>query len=590
VSGGHGQGGSGRPEPHGSDSGSGFGSVPEREPGSPVPGRVRRARTRLSALPLRSRLALLAALTVALAVAACATACWFLVRAQLVGSLDESLRKNNRVDSSFIVDQVRSGQCSPSRERAPNPFGATVQVVDRQGKSCVIVGRKVETSGSDAAVARGQQPESVHDARPTGGGDDFRVLTTPVAGTDVAVSVARPLTELDNSLRNLALVLALVGGAGVLGAAGAGVALARAGLRPVDGLTDAVEHIARTEDLAVRIPVEGDDEIARLSRSFNAMTGALASSRELQQQLIADAGHELRTPLTSLRTNIELLTRSEETGRSLPPEDRRALLSSVTAQLAELAALVGDLQELSRPDAAPGSAPVGVLALHDVVERAVERVRLRSSGVPLAVRLSPWYVRGDAAALERAVVNVLDNAVKFSPRGGEPVEVVLEGAAGPSAGGGASDAALAAGTAGPPGAAGASGAAGAGTAAAGTGVLRVRDHGPGVPPDELPYVFDRFWRSPSARSLPGSGLGLSIVARTVHQAGGEVVLRPPQSGGAGTEAVLWLPGAPTPPPSEPPAAQPGPAAPPGPPGSPDPSGPVNSPAQPPSSESGPQRS
>ena len=140
-----------------------------------------------------------------------------------------------------------------------------------------------------------------------------------------------------------------------LGAGAAGLAVARAGLRPVDRLTDAVEHVARTEDLTVRIPVEGDDEIARLSRSFNSMTAALATSRDCQQQLIADAGHELRTPLTSLRTNIELLARSEETGRALPPADRKALLASVKAQMTELAALIGDLQELSRPGRGPAA-------------------------------------------------------------------------------------------------------------------------------------------------------------------------------------------------------------------------------------------
>lgn len=470
-------------------------------------------RPALSALPLRSRLVLLAAGTVALAVAACATACWFLVRAQLIGSLDESLRKNNRVDSSFIVGTVRSGQCSPADDRAPNPFDATVQVVDRRGKSCVIVGNKVDVAAGDVAVAKRTQHESVHTSRSHDGrGTDYRVLTSPVADTDVAVSVGRPLTETDRSLRNLALILVLVGGAGVLAAAGAGVALARAGLRPVDRLTDVVEHVARTEDLAVRIPVEGDDEIARLSRSFNSMTAALASSRELQQQLIADAGHELRTPLTSLRTNIQLLVRSEEAGRPLPPEDRRALLESVTAQMAELAALVGDLQELSR-EPSPGSGPVAIVALHEAAERAVERVRLRSSGTPVSARLAPWYVRAEPTALERAVVNLLDNAVKFSPEGGT-VELTLR-----------------------------------------EGTLRVRDHGPGVTDDELPYVFDRFWRSPSARSLPGSGLGLSIVARTVEQAGGEVTLRAAPEG-AGTEAVLQLPGASTPPPG--PSAAPGP--------------------------------
>lgn len=135
--------------------------------------------------------------------------------------------------------------------------------------------------------------------------------------------------------------------------------------------------MARTEDLTVRIPVEGDDEIARLSASFNSMTASLASSRDLQQQLIADAGHELRTPLTSMRTNIELLTRSEETGRAIPPDDRKALMASLKAQMTELAALIGDLQVLSRTGLAGGDGPLKVVSLHDTVRTAIERARLR---------------------------------------------------------------------------------------------------------------------------------------------------------------------------------------------------------------------
>jgi two-component system sensor histidine kinase MprB len=235
------------------------------------------------------------------------------------------------------------------------------------------------------------------------------------------------------------------------------------------------------------------------------MTSALASSRDRQQQLIADAGHELRTPLTSLRTNIELLERSEATGRAIPPEDRRALLASVKAQVTELAALIGDLQELSRPDAAP---TLQVVPLHEITGTALERARLRGPDLTISADVSPWFVRGEAAALERAIVNLLDNAVKFSPPAGR-IDVRLHG-----------------------------------------GLLTVRDHGPGIPAEELPHVFERFWRSPSARSLPGSGLGLSIVARTVHQAGGTIALTPAQGGG--TEAALYLPGAPTAPPDAPP--------------------------------------
>jgi two-component system sensor histidine kinase MprB len=322
----------------------------------------------------------------------------------------------------------------------------------------------------------------------------------------IAVSVAKPLGQVTEPLSSLAWVLLLVSGIGVVGAGAAGLAVARAGLRPVDKLTEAVEHVARTEDLAIRIPVddEDDDEVARLSRSFNSMTTSLAGSRDLQQQLIADAGHELRTPLTSLRTNIELLTRSEETGRPIPEADRKALLASVKAQMTELAALIGDLQELSRSEAQRGER-VQVVSLQDTVESALRRARLRGPELTITADLDPWYVRAEPAALERAVVNILDNAVKFSPEA-STVEVTLH-----------------------------------------EGVLRVRDHGPGIPADELPHVFDRFWRSPSARSLPGSGLGLSIVARTIHQSGGEVSLTPAEGGG--TLVTVRLPGAATPPPS-----------------------------------------
>src|SRR5690606_6103029 len=239
-----------------------------------------------------------------------------------------------------------------------------------------------------------------------------------------------------------------------------------------------------------------------------SMTSALASSRDLQQQLIADAGHELRTPLTSLRTNIELLTRSEETGRPIPPADRAALLASVKAQMTELAALIGDLQELSPPDTGQHSGRTRIVAWHDTVEAALRRARLRGPGLTLDADLHPWYVRAEPSALERAVVNILDNAVKFGPPG-TAVDVRLA-----------------------------------------DGVLTVRDHGPGIPADELPHVFDRFWRSPTARALPGSGLGLSIVARTVQQAGGEVSLTPAPDGD-GTVATVRLPGAPTPPPEVP---------------------------------------
>ncbi|MFF5372117.1 ATP-binding protein [Streptomyces sp. NPDC013187] len=491
---------------------------------SRTPRLVRRFRS----LPIRSRLALLVAAAVAFAVAAVSVTCWFIVQGKLYDEIDNDLKSS--------VAPLRSGEfqaltheCRQTTSDSlgmgsrPKTYGQLVRV---DGKLCLFPSSttQVRVTGDDKAVARNPDPNQ---GRIRDGTDDhgnkLRVLTTavvikdpddllPGVAADYSLVIALPLKGTQSTLNELALILLLVSGVGVLGAGAAGLAVARAGLRPVDKLTDAVEHVARTEDLNIRIPVEDDseDEIARLSHSFNSMTSALASSRDLQQQLIADAGHELRTPLTSLRTNIELLTRSEETGRPIPEADRKALLASVKAQMTELATLIGDLQELSRPDPGQHSDRTQIVAWQDTVESALRRARLRGPELTIAADIEPWFVRAEPSALERAVVNILDNAVKFSPEGGL-IEVRLT-----------------------------------------EGVLTVRDHGPGIPADELPYVFDRFWRSPGARSLPGSGLGLSIVARTVQQAGGEVSLSPAEGGG--TVATVRLPGAAVPPPEAPPTS------------------------------------
>ncbi|MER5551267.1 HAMP domain-containing sensor histidine kinase [Streptomyces sp. NPDC002793] len=462
---------------------------------------------RLRALPLRSRLALLVAMAVAVAVAAVAAACWFVTREQLEQQLDNSLRNSPTVDKSYVEELLASCR-GAGRGPLRSPGSYSLQIIDAAGTVCESPGStRITPTDEDLAVAGGKRGDVLYSA--TGADDQkMRVYTYGLelrpSGEIYAVSVARPEKEVTDPLSTLAWVLVLVAGIGVVGAGAAGLWIARTGLRPVDDLAHAVEHVAETEDLTIRIPAEGEDEIARLSRSFNAMTSSLATSRDRQAQLIADAGHELRTPLTSLRTNIELLARSDETGRAIPPDDRKALMVSVKAQMTELAALIGDLQELSRPDAAqPG--PLQVVALHEITRNALQRARLRGPELTITAELAPWYVRAEPASLERAVVNVLDNAVKFSPAGGT-IDVVLH-----------------------------------------RGELTVRDHGPGIPAEDLPHVFDRFWRSPSARQLPGSGLGLSIVARTVQHAGGEIALRPAAEG-TGTLASIRLPGAPTPPP------------------------------------------
>ncbi|MCO6006367.1 HAMP domain-containing histidine kinase [Actinoallomurus purpureus] len=464
-------------------------------------------------LSLRTRLAVLTSLAVAVAVAACAIGCWFIVRRQLLEQLDQSLSGPNfglgggppgarqggppRGETGSVADICRK----PARDGNDRfrDFLPTVQVVWADGTSCSPKDTSdplVRTTG-DLEVARGVR-NLVHRDGHTQSGVPMRVYTRHDPNGGAAVSIAKPLGQVNEKLDSLAVLLVVVSAVGVVGAATAGLLIARAGLRPVDRLTGAVEHIARTEDLATTIPADGHDEIARLSRSFNSMTRALANARERQQQLIVDAGHELRTPLTSLRTNIDLMLRSETTGRPLPAADKQKLLGNVKAQLLELSHLVGDLLDLSRPESAAGVRVEDDVALHEVVGKAVRRARLRGPGLHIDATVCPWYVRGDAASLERAVVNLLDNAVKFSPQDGT-VAVRLDG-----------------------------------------GELTVRDDGPGIPPEDLPYVFDRFWRSPSARGLPGSGLGLAIVARAVAEAGGEVRLGP--ADGGGTLAWLRLPG------------------------------------------------
>ncbi len=467
-------------------------------------------------LTLRGRLALLTAAAVAFAVAACATASWFLLRDALYKELDRQLQVTSDLGQrmgpgnrmQFMINQALS-DCSseatidPRFLGGPPPGEQLQQIVQESGTRCTIADRGViPVSAADREVAVGRRATATYDGTgldAEGKEMSVRIYTFGFVlqdGRRGAVMTALPLERATGPLGDLAIMLVLVSVLGVVVSAAAGLLTARASLRPVDRLTETVEEVARTEDLSVRIPEEGTDEIARLSRSFNAMTAALEASRERQRALIADAGHELRTPLTSMKTNIDLLIRSQETGRELPAATKAGMLASLRAQMRELTSLVGDLLQLGSP--AAQTREIGTVAFHEVVQRAVDRARLRGHGLTVLSDLHPWYVQGDPDTLERAVVNLCDNAVKFSPSGGT-VAVALE-----------------------------------------KGELTVADQGPGIPGEDLPHVFERFWRSPSARSLPGSGLGLSIVAQVVQEAGGTVVLE--GAPGGGTVARLRLPG------------------------------------------------
>ena len=311
-------------------------------------------------------------------------------------------------------------------------------------------------------------------------------------GKGRVVQLAQPMTEVDSLLSRLRLILVLLVLGGVALAALLGRLVAGAAVLPLKRLTAATEHVAVTRDLSRRIERVGEDEIGRLAGSFNAMldalersVSALDESVHAQRQLVADASHELRTPVTSLRTNIEIL--QQQTG-SMDPEEQRGLLADVVEQIEELTLVINDLIDLARGEEQREDSEE--LRLDLLVEEVVERTHRHAPATPLLVELEPTLVTGVPARLERAVGNLIDNAVKYSPPG-EPVEIALRGTE-----------------------------------------LTVRDHGPGISGEDLPHIFDRFYRGAEARGRPGSGLGLAIVRQVAAQQGGTVAAEAAPGGGA----------------------------------------------------------
>ncbi|MFB9238401.1 ATP-binding protein [Plantactinospora siamensis] len=338
----------------------------------------------------------------------------------------------------------------------------------------------------EQAVAEG----SVSSARYTLSSPQGRFRVLVVRGADGAtIQLARSLAGADATLRQVgALMVALVLGAAML-AGLAGRLTATTGLAPVHRLTGAATRIADTQDLAHPIPVDGDDEVARLGQAFNRMLTALGRSRQSQQELIENAAHELRTPMASVRTNVELLIHA---GERLAGRDRAALLRDLDRQTVELSELVGDLVALAR--SAGVDEPAAPLDLAEVTTGAIDRARARTPYAEFSLSARPLPLVGQAAALERAVVNLLDNAVKFGPPD-QVVEVAVR------------------------------------LGADGAAEISVADRAPTVPPEERERIFGRFHRLETSRSVPGSGLGLAIVAQTAAGHGGTATVRARHGGG-----------------------------------------------------------
>jgi two-component system sensor histidine kinase MprB len=447
-------------------------------------------------MSFRRRIALAGTVAVAVAILLALGIAFAVVRAELRGQVDDTLQRVSerpasdvfiaRFSEQDMADQPALPVIRERLKRSDQPLSGDARyiqlvsaenVIPQEGAPALIPpderARRLAARG-EGSYFSDIEVEGVH----------ARVFTRAIE-PGLAVQAAQSVEDVDEALDRLALILGVVGLGGVGLAGGLGLAVTRTATRPVRELGDAAEHVARTQDLSRRIDAGGDDELSRLATSFNTMLGALERSMRAQRQLVADASHELRTPLTSLRTNVEVLAGANG---SLPPAERRQMLHAVVGQLEELTVLVEDLVDLAR-DGEPEE-EVEPVRLDLLVADTVARARRLHPGREIRVELEETVLDGSPRRLDRAVSNLLDNAEKWSPPD-TPIDVSLRDRR-----------------------------------------LLVRDRGPGIEPEDLPRVFDRFYRARSARGLPGSGLGLAIVRHVAEAHGGSVAARNAADGGA----------------------------------------------------------
>ena len=448
-------------------------------------------------LMLRTRFTVAVAAAVALVTLAITAVAFVVVRADLQDEVQHELEQQAAVVfrvAHHFHGHIPAGWVPPHSDR----FGVTspyTQVVTDSGAVWAPAGNAGLLAGGTAAVQVAAGTRGAYYAEDKLNGVRAMVLTTPLA-PGLAVQVAVPLNTVQGEVASVGATLALLSVIGVALAALAGWAVARTGLAPVTRLAKLAERVTETGDPAGRVEVGRADELGRLATSFNTMLAALQRSLAAQRQLISDASHELRTPMTSLRVNCELLASAPQ----MPEPERQEVLSRIVAQVAELSQLVTNVTELARGEAqgeargetGPGRPQPGQareVPLHDVVAASLDGARRDWPRTAFTADLEPCVVTGQADRLGIAVRNLLDNAAKFgSPDG--LVEVRLR-----------------------------------------RGELTVRDSGPGIAPDDLPQVFDRFYRASSARAVPGSGLGLSIVRQVAERHGGSVEAQAAPGGG-----------------------------------------------------------
>ncbi|MCS0605510.1 HAMP domain-containing histidine kinase [Streptomyces sp. LP11] len=440
---------------------------------------------------LRTRLTLAASAAVAVVVLGVCGAAFLVIRHQLLHQLDLHLTQSARLAAQQYRHEppgVVQGECRYLA--AP----ACTQLVPARPGDDPATPYLLPVTAATRQVAAGARGPYLSEIRLAG--HRARMLTTSLGGGR-AVQVAVRADTVDQGVRRAAGLLAAVGAGGVALAGLLGFWVSRTGLAPVARLTATAERIAATRDARHRIELPAgrprrEDEITRLAGSFNTMLAELEKSVTAQRRLVADASHELRTPLTALRTNAELLARADR----LTEAQRDRAAGALGRQLREVTVLVNDLIELAREE--EPDPLVEDVELAAVVTHAVDAARDHWPHVPFTLDIAPdartATVAGVPARLSRLLSCLLDNAAKFSPAG-RPVQVTLTGAAGRL-------------------------------------TAEVRDHGPGIAEEDLPHVFDRFYRARAARALPGSGLGLAMARQIARAHRAELTAGHAPGGGA----------------------------------------------------------
>ena len=384
------------------------------------------------------------------------------------------------------VDGALRAQVSVVEDSHHGPFGVPYVLLASNGTAVGPNLYGIPITAAERRVASGSIDTYYGDQHING--VHARVYAEGVPGGG-AIVVAASLQATDRALSRIRFWIFLIGGIGIATAAGVAALVAAAALRPIRRLTAAAESVAATGSLAERVEVSGDDELGRLATRFNEMLEALERSVGAQRRLVADASHELRTPLTAVRTNLDLLREGK-----LPADEAQHALEESSVELDGLTTLVADLVELARGE--ERKLRVEDVHLDDLVATVVERAKARAPQMTFLTSLAPAQVSADPVLLERAISNLIDNAVKWSPAGG-PVEITVRG-----------------------------------------GEVVVADHGPGIAEEDLPRIFDRFYRAATARSKPGAGLGLAIVREAATAHGGTATV---ENSATGARFRLTLP-------------------------------------------------